>query len=156
VTTAAHYHVWCLSWDDEEEYGSDVVGYDIFCHDFKTEKRGIVYVPSTTLYDAKAAAEAYADYAYRQRDGWESTWPLVFRVRGSDGQVTDFDVDCQHVPEFSASPLERPADLCADSCERCDATCRQVEDAVRRVPCPKHGTTRWQRELDAIAAGEAL
>lgn len=86
MTTAVRYRVWCLSWDDDEEYGADVVGYDILSHDYnKRVPRGVVYVPDTVLYDASNAAKAYADYVHSNRDGWESTWPLVFRVRCPDG-----------------------------------------------------------------------
>jgi hypothetical protein len=101
------YRVWCLSWEEDESHGADVVAYDILSHDYQKEKRGVVYVPNTRLYDASAAAEAYADHVYRQRDGYESSWPLVFRVRGPDGQVSDFEVDCQLVPEFRGSPVKR-------------------------------------------------
>ncbi len=107
-SSALYFHVWCLTWEEDESHGADVVAYDILNHDYQKGKRGVVYVPSTCLYDASAAAEAYADYVYRQRDGWEDTWPLVFRVRGPDGQVADFEVDCAHVPEFSASRVKEP------------------------------------------------
>jgi len=99
--------VWCLSWDEEEEDGADVVGYDIVNHDYnKRERRGVVYVPDTVLCDASDAAEAYADYVHSQRDGWESSWPLTFRVCCPDGSVVDFEVDREHVPKFSARPIK--------------------------------------------------
>jgi len=107
VTETRRYRVWCLSWDDEEEYGSDVVGYDILDHDLSRQDKGVVYVPSFSLASASDAAEAYADYAHDQRDGYESTWPLVFRVRCPDGSVQDFEVHRDFVAEFSASA--RPA-----------------------------------------------
>ena len=104
-----HYRVWCLSWDEEEERGADVVTYDILSHDYnKRAARGVVYVPSTVLCDAGDAAEAYADYVHSNRDGNESSWPLVFRVRCPDGTTADFEVDREFVPEFSAAPI-RPA-----------------------------------------------
>ena len=99
---AIRYRVWCVSWDDEEEYGSDVVGYDIFAPYPKAE-RGVVFVPGTLLRDAGDAAEAYADYAHDNRDGYESSWPLVFRVRCPDGTTCDFEVDRDFVTEFSAA-----------------------------------------------------
>jgi hypothetical protein len=102
----ASYRVWCLSWDDDEGHGSDVIGYDILSHDYKREERGIIYVPSVSLGSASDAAEAYADYAHDNRDGNESSWPLKFRVRCPDGQVLDFEVDRDYVTEFSASPVE--------------------------------------------------
>lgn len=101
------YRVWCLSWDEEEEHGADVVGYDILSHDYgKRVPRGIVYVPDTVLYDAAGAAEAYADYVHSNRDGNESSWPLVFRVRCPDGTTADFEVDREFVPEFSAASIK--------------------------------------------------
>ena len=103
------YRVWCLSWDETEEHGADVVEYDILNHDYSTrERRGVVYVPSTVLSDASSAAEAYADYVHSARDGNESTWPLAFRVRCPDGLTADFEVDREFVPEFSALPYKPP------------------------------------------------
>jgi len=110
LVTAPVYRVWCLSWDEEEENGADIVGYDIFSHDYnKRVPRGVVYVPNTVLYDAASAAEAYADYVFSAKDGNESSWPLMFCVRCPDGTTADFEVDCQHVPEFSASPVKLTA-----------------------------------------------
>ena len=102
------YRVWCLSWEEDEESGCDVAAYDIL-DDYPRERRNVIDVPNTVLHDASDAAEAYGDYVYRMRDGYEDTWPLTFRVRGPDGQVADFKVDCQHVPEFSASPVKPTA-----------------------------------------------
>jgi hypothetical protein len=103
--------VWCLSWDEEEEDGCDVVPYDIL-GEYPRGRRGVVHVADTTLHDASDAAEAYADFVYSARDGNESSWPLTFRVRSADGAIDDFDVDCQHVPEFRASPV-KPAKTAA-------------------------------------------
>src|SRR5574341_487979 len=89
MTAVARYRVWCLSWDEEEEHGANVVE-----------------VPTTVLRDAADAAEAYADYVHSERDGWEATWPLVFRVRCPDGSTADFEVDREYVPEFSAAPIK--------------------------------------------------
>ena len=106
--TPLRYRVWCLSWDEEEEHGADVVGYDILNHDYKLrERRGVVYVPDAVLCDASDAAEAYADYVHASRDGNECTWPLVFRVRCPDGSTADFEVDREYVPEFSAAPVKQ-------------------------------------------------
>lgn len=109
MTSSLRFHVWCLSWDDTEEDGSDVVGYDILNHDRSREERRTVYVPIYALGNASSAAEAYADYLHGHRDGNESTWPLVFRVRCSDGQILDFEVDREMVPEFSAVPAVKTA-----------------------------------------------
>jgi fibronectin type 3 domain-containing protein len=99
--------VWCLSWDEEEEHGADVVSYDILSHDYSSRaRRDVVEVPDTVLCDASDAAEAYADYVHSQRDGYESSWPLVFRVCSPDGSISDFEVDREYVPEFSASPVK--------------------------------------------------
>jgi hypothetical protein len=105
VSAPARYRVWCVSWEDEEEHGSVVVGYDILNHDYASQERGVIYVPLGTAADA---AEAYADYAHDRRDGHESTWPLVFRVRSPDGSIQDFEVRRDFVAEFSAT-LVRPA-----------------------------------------------
>ena len=101
----ALYRVWCLSWNEDEEQGADVVSYDIL-GECPPDRRHVIQVPDTVLHDAADAAEAYGDYVYRMRDAYEDTWPLTFRVRGPDDQVGDYTVDCQHVPEFSASPVK--------------------------------------------------
>lgn len=110
MSEVVRYHVWCLSWEDEESYGSDVVGYDILDHDYDKQEKDVIYVPSFSLGTAADAAEAYADYAHNQRDGYEASWPLVFRVRGPDGSVEDFEVNRDFVTEFSAAPVKaKPA-----------------------------------------------
>lgn len=106
MTAAPRYRVWCVSWDEEEEHGADVVGYDFLNHDLTARERGVLYVPIYELGTAADAAEAYADHAHDNRDGYESTWPLVFRVRGPDGAIQDFEVHRDFVAEFSASPAE--------------------------------------------------
>jgi len=105
MTAPGRYRVWCLSWDDEEEHGSDVVGYDILTPHPKPA-RGIIFVPSALLRDAGDAAEVYADYAHDNRDGYDSSWPLVFRVRCSDGTTSDFEVTRDFVTDFSAAAIE--------------------------------------------------
>jgi hypothetical protein len=109
VTAPPRYRVWCVSWEDDEEHGSDVVGYDTLNHDRSTQDRGVVYIPIYSLGAAADAAEAYADYAHDNRDGYESTWPLVFRVRCPDGSVQDFEVHRDFVAEFSAAPAKAAA-----------------------------------------------
>ena len=102
------YRVWCLTWEDDEEYGSDVVGYDVVNHDYEKQDRRVVYVPRELLGGAGDAAEAYADYAHDNRDGYECTWPLMFRVRCPDGTTCDFEVTRDFVTEFRASPTKAP------------------------------------------------
>lgn len=117
------YRVWCVSWDEQEEHGTDVVGYDVLTHDYESQERGVVHVPAYALGTAADAAEAYADYAHDNRDGQDASWPLVFRVRGPDGATQDFEVHRDFVAEFSASPVKPPAThvlwggraLCEDS-----------------------------------------
>lgn len=91
------FRVWCLSWEDDEEDGCDVergkIGEGI------ETRRTIV---SWLVDDAASAAEVYADYCHDNRDGYECTWPLKFRVRNEDGTVQDFDVERDFVTEFSA------------------------------------------------------
>jgi len=106
VTAPARYRVWCLSWDDDEERGLDVVGHDVGTHDYARQERGVVHVPSFSLGTAADAVEAYAEHAHDQRDGWDSSWPLVFRVRCPDGTTCDFEVDREHVLEFRAAPAK--------------------------------------------------
>jgi len=100
VRASRRFRVWCLSWEEDEEHGCDVVTYDI-CGEYPRDQRGVVHVADTVLLDASDAAEAYADYVHDNRDGWECTWPLMFRVRSSDGSTADFEVDREYVAEFS-------------------------------------------------------
>ena len=102
------FRVWCLSWDETEDEGCDVESYDIL-EEYPRGRRNVIQAPDTVLHNAGDAAEAYADYVHDQRDGYECTWPLVFRVRGVDGEVADFEVDRQYVTEFRASPVKPKA-----------------------------------------------
>jgi hypothetical protein len=95
------YRVWCLDWDDTEEDGSDVVGYNPISTE-PTGAKGVIPVPFYNLENGREAAEAYASYAHSHRDGWESSWPLRFRVRLEDGSTQDFEVEREMVPEFIA------------------------------------------------------
>jgi hypothetical protein len=97
--------VWCLSWDDTEEDGCDVVTYNVLGA-YPRAQRGVVHVEHTMLHDASDAAEAYADYAHNNRDGYESSWPLTFRVRDASGAIADFEVRREYLPEFSAAPVK--------------------------------------------------
>lgn len=98
--------MWCLSWDDDEEYGMDVVSYDPVTQTNVAPRKGEIQVAYFSLHDPAEAAEIYADWAHDNRDGWECTWPLKFRVRSEDGSLHDFEVDREQVMEFSASPIE--------------------------------------------------
>lgn len=101
----ATYRVWCLSWEDTEEDGKDVVAADLLASIGKPPKR---HGPIEVYHqiDAEDAAEAYADYAHDHRDGNECTWPLVFRVRCPDGTLQDFEVDRDFAPTFHAAPVK--------------------------------------------------
>ena len=105
---APPYRVWCLSWDQDENDGKDIVGYDIMTHDYSKKTRGVVYVADMNLCDAGDAAEAYADYVHSDRDGWDSSWPLNFRVRSPDGMLEDFSVDREFEPVFTARTIKVP------------------------------------------------
>jgi hypothetical protein len=100
------YRVWCISWDDDEEAGRDIVAFDILTHSFRDEKRHVIYAPNTQVRTMADAAEMYADFAYRQRDGWDAGWPLTFRVRVEDGTFADFEVTMEQVPAFTAHPIK--------------------------------------------------
>jgi len=58
VTSARNFRVWCLSWEEDEEHGADVVGYDILSHDYDKRERGVVYVPNSAIFDAGDASQA--------------------------------------------------------------------------------------------------
>ena len=103
MTDSSRYRVWCLSWEDDEEHGGDVVG--VSADDVQSIPRGAIQV-SRFLLDAESAAEEYAEWVYFNRDGWEDTWPLKFRVRSPDGTTADFEVSLDYSPEFSARGIK--------------------------------------------------
>lgn len=104
----ATYRVWCLSWEDTEADGCDVVAVDLSREFRNSPPRGVVW--SFGTLDAETAAEMYADYAHDNRGGNECTWPLVFRVRCPDGALQDFSVDRDFDPTFRAAPLRKAAE----------------------------------------------
>ena len=104
----ALYRVWCLSWDDTEEDGKDVVAVDILKAIGKPPPTRRDPIEVYYQLDAESAAEEYADYAHDSRDGNECTWPLVFRVRGPDGALQDFEVVRDFDPTFRATPVKQP------------------------------------------------
>lgn len=110
---AATFHIWCLSWDDDEDDGCDVAGYDPMKGGWRddTKKRGdTVWVPFREhILDVREALIAYARHCHNNRDGWEASWPLNFRVRLPDGTTEDYEVEREHVPEFSPHKLRVPS-----------------------------------------------
>lgn len=97
------YRVWCLSWEDTDEDGRDVVWYSLLDGPPATTEPRTVY--SWRVTDAESAAEAYADFVHSHCDGWECTWPLTFRVRLPDGSTEDYEVECEYEPTFTARAI---------------------------------------------------
>lgn len=87
------YRVWCLSWDDDEDFGKTYAD------------KPTADALSDWALDASNAAEMYAGDCHGNRDCWDSSWPLKFRVRLPDGTTEDFEVDREMVPEFHARRL---------------------------------------------------
>ena len=57
-------------------------------------------------YDAsshKEAAELAAEYDHSQRDGWEWSWPVIYKVRSPSGQLALVEISREMVPDFHAS-----------------------------------------------------
>jgi len=49
-------------------------------------------------------AEDAAEYEFSNRDGWEATWPLTFRLWDMDGKKLGvFEVEQEAVPSFNTS-----------------------------------------------------
>lgn len=96
------FRVWCLSWEETELDAADV---EVGPHETSGH---FIQLPTIHLDrgGASDAAEAYADYCHDNRDGYECTWPLKFRVRSEDGSVQDFEVERDFVTEFSARPVK--------------------------------------------------
>lgn len=96
------YRVWCLSWGETEAEGMDVVGYDP-CSD--EEPQDCIAVAYYNLDSASEAVHEYADWAWRHRDGYESSWPLMFRVKEGD-LCGDFSVSVEMRPRFRVAPVK--------------------------------------------------
>lgn len=73
--------VWCTSYADTEDDACSVECIPISISDAEYSSRRIV---EYTLRGAADAAERYARFVHNQRDGWELTWPLQFRVKHAD------------------------------------------------------------------------
>lgn len=53
--------------------------------------------------DAEYLAEDAAENFHDLHDGWESEWPIVFRIFDANGNsIGDFEVEREHRPVFSA------------------------------------------------------
>lgn len=56
-------------------------------------------------FGAGIAAEIHAQHYHSQRDGWEASWPIVFRVREvASGKLFDVEVERESIPHFYAAP----------------------------------------------------
>ena len=103
----AIYRVWCISWEDHEDNACMVRGYDPITEGWKDDNSKCIHIAFTPM-DAGEAAERYAEWCHSHRDGWEASWPLVFRVLSPDGTLTDFSVDRESRPIFAAHEVGRP------------------------------------------------
>lgn len=65
------------------------------------------FTPNDTSGDAWTAEEAANDY-HSNHDGWESSWPLTFRLfKTEDGPpLGDFEVAMEYEPVFSGRPVQ--------------------------------------------------
>jgi hypothetical protein len=50
----------------------------------------------------QVASDEIADHYWSNCDGWESSWPVTFRLRSPRGNVFDVIVDMEHVPSFTS------------------------------------------------------
>ena len=51
--------------------------------------------------EIEGAASEYAEYYHDNRDGWESSWPIVFSLADETGKyLGDVSVDRESVPHF--------------------------------------------------------
>lgn len=87
----------------------------------ETEDQGKQY----GALDVECAAELYAAYCHRHRDGWEWSWPVVFYVKDPDGKVFAVTVERESVPEFNAGcpmplPMERACHVLWDGRALCE------------------------------------
>lgn len=101
------YRVWCLTWEDDEAHGLDIAWYR-FSEGEPPPTKGTLY--SWEVVDPESAAEVYAAYAHDNRDGYEDTWPLAFRVRCPDGSTVDIEVEREYEPRFTARMMAAPGE----------------------------------------------
>ena len=51
--------------------------------------------------ELEGAAEEYAEYYHDNRDGWESSWPIIFNIADEDGKyLGSVEVDRETRPHF--------------------------------------------------------
>lgn len=102
------FRVWCTSWGETDEDGMDVEKCSLNeqIDDIIGNRMSMQIIRSPFVDDAMDAAEKYAEYAHDHRDGYESSWPLNFRVRAEDGTISDFEIDRDFEPIFSAAPIK--------------------------------------------------
>lgn len=100
------YRVWCLSWDEDHVDGRDYADKPDSANNFANWASMPADNYENWALDAADAASMHADYCHANRDGWESTWPLTFRVKGPDDVITDFEVDRNMEPTFYARQLQ--------------------------------------------------
>lgn len=89
------YRVWCLSWEDDESHGKEYADRPSGWFDPDPD-------PNCERWalNARDAVRRYAEHCHNNRDGWEETWPLMFRVRMLDGTTCDYEVEREMVPNF--------------------------------------------------------
>lgn len=81
--------------------------YTVWRPDIEPEDEGKPY----DAIDVPCAANLYATYCHRHRDGWEWSWPVTFRVRDPDGAIWVVEVELEMVPEFLPGkplPMDMP------------------------------------------------
>jgi hypothetical protein len=101
------FRVWCTSFGETDEEGTDIISCSIIeACDFlrnPTPEKGVIKVGFAI--DASAAAARYAKHVNDNTDGDDISWPLIFRVRAEDGTESDFEVERDYKPVFSAAAL---------------------------------------------------
>lgn len=101
--TAPIFRVWCLSWDDSDREGRDVVGYNPGTE--TAPRQGLAFYICNEDHMAWDAVKLYAEWAHDNRDGHEAAWPLTFRVRKPDGTTEDFEVERAYAVTFTPRTL---------------------------------------------------
>lgn len=90
------------------EYGENSFDFD---NVFTSPNLG-EYSSSTKLWDLETFSEELARHVFNNRDGWDETWPLTFRLWTEDATcIGDFVVEMERVPSFYSVKVEANNEL---------------------------------------------
>lgn len=88
------------SWSPPPKPTKRVYEYAVHPHDERYEFSS-VFTTDAVYWLAEDAAEDF----FNEHDGWDSSWPLTFRIFSDGFDLGFWSVDVERVPQFSATRL---------------------------------------------------